>query len=123
MKRTEAGLGAIKETSETAEGLKARDPAGAAQQVLDHARRNAQSLGYLEFILRQSRKDRCFTLTLDFGKLLWINHHSASYGNQISSHFDRPLSVFARFNPPLAMTALRPAITRANSVIGLSSGV
>ena len=70
--------------------LKARDPAWTAQQVFDHSRRNAQSSGYLEFILRQSREYRCFTLTSDFGKPLWINHHSASYGYQISSHFDRP---------------------------------
>ena len=48
-------------------GLKTRDPTWTAQQIFDHSRRDAQSLGYLEFILRQSRKDRCFTLAADFG--------------------------------------------------------
>src|SRR4030095_7284293 len=42
----------------------------------------------------------CFTLASDFGKPLRINHHSASYGNQISSQFDRPLGIHARLDPP-----------------------
>ena len=79
--------------------LKPRDPTWAAQQVFDHSRRNAQSSGYLALILRQSRKDRCFTLASDFGKPLWINHHGASDRNQIGAQFDRPLGIHARFDP------------------------
>src|SRR5215472_6643456 len=79
--------------------LKTRDPTWTAQQVFDHSRRNAQRFGYLELILRQSRKDRCFTLASNFAKPLWINHHGASYRNQIGPQFDRPLGICARFNP------------------------
>src|SRR4029079_5411979 len=35
----------------------------------------------------------------DLGKPLRINHHSASYRNQIGSHFDRALGIQARFDP------------------------
>src|SRR5262249_43162168 len=55
--------------------------------------------GYLAFILRQSRQDRCFALASDLGKPLWINHHGASDRNQISSHLDRPLRIHARSDP------------------------
>src|SRR5258708_17135647 len=80
-------------------GLKTRDPAWTAQQVFDHSRRNAQSFGYFELVLRQSRQDRCFSLASDFGKPFRIDHHSASYGDQISSQFDRALSIHARLHP------------------------
>ena len=80
-------------------GLKPRDPAWTAQQVFDHSRRNAQSSGYLEFILRQSRKDRCFTLASDFGKPLRIDYHGASYRNQIGSQPGRALGIHAGLDP------------------------
>ena len=47
--------------------LKPRNPAGPAQQVFDHSRRNAQNSRDLTFILRQSGKDQCFMLVPDFG--------------------------------------------------------
>src|SRR3978361_1753687 len=45
-----ADLYAIKGVRE-GQGLKTRDPAWTAQQVFDHSRRNAQSIGYFELIL------------------------------------------------------------------------
>src|SRR6185437_10282927 len=79
--------------------LKARDPTRTAQQVFDHRRGNAERLGYLKLILRQSGKDRSFTVAADFGKPLWINNHGAPYGNQIGADFDGPLGIPAGFNP------------------------
>ena len=79
--------------------LKPRNPAWTAQQIFDHSRRNAQSSGDLAFILRQSRKDRCFMLASDFGKPLRIDHHGASHRNQIGSQFDRALGIHARLDP------------------------
>src|SRR6185437_16585075 len=46
-----------------------------------------------------SRKDRRFVSASYFGEPLRINDHGASDGNQISSQFDSPLSIDARFDP------------------------